>query len=485
MKTLNFSIYYYTKSPIKMLVTYLALTLFTLSTFLPNTVSAQVSSNEGDDLLMLIPSIINSIKSPPNNNSPQQPPSSQPQPNFGLNLCEGYLENDKTNRPMPTLTRPQPGANYQDPIFGSKITRVTNAGSINSRIMRNLYSTIQAWNADETKMILWHRGEGHYLYDGKTYQLISKLNIAPADIEQVYWHHTNPDNFFYINSHVGSTVNTPTGPYRLNSKELIRYSVSNEQHSIIKDFSEQCPNDPITSGDDAHMMSEDSDVIGLRCGAQGFSYRLSNDKITLLPESANAVAPQPLPSGNRFYHLGKILNQNMVVERSLTLGNAREHASLGKLDTGDDAYFSVGFDANSSGSCNGAVGSLVVHDATNNDCSVLVGEATGYPYTLSGTHISALASQNPGWAAVSSVGYGIEGDSLLEQELYLANTHVNNRTVCRIAHHRSAGGRGSIGYFAEPHPIISPSGTRILFNSDWNNSGQVDAYVLELPSYLN
>ena len=72
---------------------------------------------------------------------------------------------------------------------------------------------------------------------------------------------------------------------------------------------------------------------------------------------------------------------------------------------------------------------------------------------------------------------------MLEQELYLANTDEDNRTVCRIAHHRATGRRGSIGYFAEPHPIISPSGTRVLFNSDWNDSGQVDAYVLELPSF--
>ena len=30
---------------------------------------------------------------------------------------------------------------------------------------------------------------------------------------------------------------------------------------------------------------------------------------------------------------------------------------------------------------------------------------------------------------------------------------------------------------------MSPSGTRILFASDWGNSATVDAYVAELPAY--
>ena len=168
---------------------------------------------------------------------------------------------------------------------------------------------------------------------------------------------------------------------------------------------------------------------------------------------------------------------------SLPLDNAFEHASLGKLQNGNDAYFAAAFDPAPSDNCQQGIGSLVVHDATSGHCRVLVGPTNGYPYTLSGTHPSAVAYKNPGWAVVSSVGYGAEGDSLLEQELYLANTDPSEPKVCRIAHHRSSARHGSIGYFAEPHPVISPSGTRVLFNSDWNNSGKVDVYVVELPTY--
>jgi len=38
-------------------------------------------------------------------------------------------------------------------------------------------------------------------------------------------------------------------------------------------------------------------------------------------------------------------------------------------------------------------------------------------------------------------------------------------------------------YWAEPHTVPSPSGTRAVFASDWGNGSSVDSYVLELPAY--
>ena len=404
-------------------------------------------------------------------------------------LCGGFQVNDKTNRPMTSLAKPIPLATYTDPVFGSKVTRISNSDSISSGIIRTLYSTIQAWNADESHLILWHRGEGHYLYDGNSYALIEKLNVVPSDIEEIFWSITDPDVFIYPNQAIGTFVPTSNGQYRLNGKELMEYNVSTGLYRVLKDFSSMCSGaGGITSGGDVQMPSYDGDVIGLRCDNSIFSYRISTDTSVLLPENnlsspQNNYVPSPFPSGERSYHYNTVRDEAMRIEREFNLGRPDEHSSLGRMHNGNDAYFATAFDPTTDGSCEGGVGSLIVHDATNGDCRVLVGQSTGYPYTLSGTHISALANQNPGWAVVSSVGYGDEGDTLLEQELYLANTEPSNPQVCRIAHHRSSARFGSIGYFAEPHPVISPTGTRVLFNSDWNNSGNVDVYVIELPTF--
>lgn len=69
---------------------------------------------------------------------------------------------------------------FDDPAFGAKVMRITDAGADN--VIKTAYSTVQAWNADETYMILYNATEstnfvtGHHMYDGKTNQLIKRLD---------------------------------------------------------------------------------------------------------------------------------------------------------------------------------------------------------------------------------------------------------------------------------------------------------------------
>ena len=105
---------------------------------------------------------------------------------------------------MTTLAKPAVGATVTDAEFGTTIRRInTNVGvastAANSAIVP-LYSTVSAWNADETKMLLWNVAAGHHeLRDGKTYALIRALDITPADIEQVSLAHDRSRCFlFYV-----------------------------------------------------------------------------------------------------------------------------------------------------------------------------------------------------------------------------------------------------------------------------------------------
>ena len=117
--------------------------------------SIVAASAQEDDVLDFLPAILASQSNNPS----------------AANLCDGFRVNDKTNRPMGALGKPLPLESYTDPKFGSSITRITNSNALSSSVARTMYSTIQAWNADESKLILWHRGDGHYLYNGKTYAL--------------------------------------------------------------------------------------------------------------------------------------------------------------------------------------------------------------------------------------------------------------------------------------------------------------------------
>ena len=415
------------------------------------------------------------------------------------NLCAGLFTGN--NRvAVPKVNKPPVGVTYADPVFRTRVTRISNAGS--GSVIKPMYSTIQAWNADESLMILYHsgsRGPGHHLYNGQTYEYIRRLDISPSDIEQVFWSHTEPDSLYYINRGF------------INNNKLLKLNVRSSTVTPVADLSPMCGRGVVpTAGNDVQMPSYDDDLFGFRCRKNGsgqmymHSYRVSTGEITSAPIGEGTpwgawVAPNAAPSGQALRMNDKVIATNLMTGLTqLDLGKHNEHSSLGRTHNGADAYYATAFDP-APGACGDhpdkGVGHLIEHNMTNGKCRPIITESMGYPYTNSGTHVSAVNHLRPGWVALSSIGYPEEfaafesgqPASALFSEIYLASTDPANPTVCRLAHHRTYGKNAKradyVAYLGEPHVTISPSGTRILFGSDWYDSGSVDTYVIELPAF--
>jgi hypothetical protein len=343
-----------------------------------------------------------------------------------------------------------------------------------------MYSTMPAWNADESLLILFNVGAGtHELYDGKTYQFLHTLAVKPADIEQLFWHTSDPDVFFY--------------PER-DSNNLIRYHVSTSTREVLTTFSICGPTDTVTNGDDPIFTSWDSKRIGLACGhwnsnwtiytGQAFTYDISTN--TVLGHQAigpgTPVPPQFAASGTLTYRetgTGDVLDPAFNLLRSLKLASPSNHASPGRLASGDDTWNVAVYDPYGG---DNDIGNLVTWDLFTATSRVIIGPKTGYPYPPD-NHISAVAYKRPGWVVVSTQSLNVSGpQGLLDQELLVADT--NTAKVCRVGRHRSWGKQNpTLGYWAEAHSVPSPSGTRILFGSDWGGGTTVDSYVVELPTY--
>jgi hypothetical protein len=371
--------------------------------------------------------------------------------------CDG-LVTDRAAHPMTSLAKPPLLGAVTDPEFGTRIVRISDVeNETGGSVIKPAYSTIPAWNADESLLVLYEVDGGHRLYDGRTYQFIRRLDINPPDLEQFYWHPTDPDVMFYADGN-----------------QLIRYSVSEDQGEVLHEFTGGCSP---SGGDDPMYIAWDGNSLGFLCDDEAFVYHVDTDSESERVSGAD-LGPQVAPSGNTVYLAGDIYDGDMHVLRTLDLDNPYDHASLGQLADGSDTLNIVAYDPGPMGS---GVGTLVVFDLETGASRVVIGEDTGYPYPPSGVHISAVAHHAPGWVSVSVVGNDFDGQRLLDNELLLADT--NTGEVCRIAHHRSYGKNGPQGYWAEPHAVISPTGTRVLFGSDWGGGDTVDAYVVELPSY--
>lgn len=410
------------------------------------------------------------------------------------NVCTAVgLVGDKSSHPLggnyPAIAV---GQSFVDPNFRTAIRRVTNirADGRGGTAVKTAYSTISAFNADESYLILYRVGVGHELYNGRTYAFIRKLGDLPtADLEQFYWDTTRP-NIIY-----GASART-----------LYRYDVdapAGSRLTALRDFSAQCGTKTLSGGSDPFFSSWDSRLFGMACTTSGvmFGYdpaanTLGATSAATEPRADSSSSPQASPSGRRLFlntpqswgTAVRLYDRNMVRGAVLDQGSGHEHASVNMLSNGNDSYLAVQFDAGPSGT---GVGTLVQWnlDAAANSSGripgrVIVGPATGYPYPPGGTHIGATAFNRTGFTGVSISGTG-SGSTVLDNELLYVDTDPSTNpagSACRVGHHRS----NSDSYWAEPHATLSPSGTRIVFGSSWGNSADsapVDVYVVELPGY--
>ncbi len=381
-------------------------------------------------------------------------------------LCAGLVQ-DKLPHTQTALTKPAPGQTVVDAEFGTVFRRVTAvaASGGGDAVIAPMYSTVSAWNADESLLILYSIGSGHQLYDGKSYALIRSLDISPADIEQVYWDTSDPDVLYYVDN-----------------QDFIRYHVRAGKRDTLTNFGSACGNASVSNGSDPMFTSWDSHRIGLTCGTKMFIYDISTNSILASKTVAGTPPAQVAPGGTLAYleaGTGQVMDTSLTLTRSLNLQEPDSHASLGRLANGHDTWNGNVYD-----DAKDDVGILVTWDLTNGSGGVVIGPQTGYPYPPSG-HVSALAYRMPGWVLVSTISDNTSGpQGLLDQELLYADT--NTGKVCRLGRHRSWGKNNTkLGesYWAEPHAVPSPSGTRAAFASDWGNGATVDTYVLELPSY--
>jgi hypothetical protein len=382
----------------------------------------------------------------------------------GVDLCAGLVQ-DTAAHTQTALAQPAVGQIVTDAEFGTTIRRITAVPAGTNAAIKPMYSTISAWNADESLLILYRVGSGHQLYDGKSYAFIRALDINPADLEQVYWDTSDPDLLYYVDG-----------------QDFVRYHVQSSTREPLRNFASLCGAEPVSGGGDPMFTSWDSHRLGLVCGTQMFIYDQSTDSV-LGPQPVAGTPPgQVAPSGTLAYlaaGTGQVLDENLNLVRSLNLQEPNNHASLGRLTSGHDTWNGAVYD-----DANEDVGILVTWDLTDRSGGVMIGPKTGYPYPPDG-HISALAYRQPGWVVVSTVSDNTTGpQGLLDQELLFADT--NTGTVCRLGRHRSFGKNNAQmqePYWAEPHAVPSPSGTRVAFGSDWGGGATVDTYVVELPSY--
>lgn len=332
--------------------------------------------------------------------------------------------------PYPQVLRPGYLQPMKDPIFKTKIIRITDQAAFGQSNVRHHYSKDQPWNCDQTKIMI-----GSTILDAKTYAVIKMLNLP----NEPKWSYKDPNKIFGISGNSFVSVNVTTG----SSTTLHTFSGYSQLY--------MGPWEGNISTDDGTVA-----FVSSTSGGDVIIYDITNDKV-LATKSLSSLGHTVLDwvsvsqSGNYVVILG---NGVKSYDRSLNYISAVSsggHGDLGYDAWGNEVFVQVG----------------VYMYQLNNGKETLIANG-GY-----GGHISCRNYKRPGWVYIT----------YQSQPEVLAAKLDGSKTVERFTYHNSSYST----YPAEAQGVASPDGTKMIFASDWYGTApEINSYVVEMtgPYFL-
>ncbi|BDI04566.1 hypothetical protein CATMQ487_15360 [Sphaerotilus microaerophilus] len=392
---------------------------------------------------------------------------------------------DQDNALVPALAKPARGIPFTEPTYGTSMVRLTDhAADGLSGFARQDYSRRQAFNANNTRVLIYSISGHWHLYDANTQQFVKTLSGPAADAE-IQWHPTNPDLLYYM----------PTNGLGMQVQEL---TVSTGATRVIGDLSARLrarwptanaawtksEGSPSADGRYWCLMVDDGSW-----GSVGI-VTWDRDTDTVLGYlSTNGDRPDHVsmsPSGSYCVVSGDSARGTVAYSRDFStvrkLLSKSEHSDIALDANGDDVFVSI--DYRSSG------GSLFMTHIPS--CKRTELFSTYVDQTATALHISGKAYAKPGWVLVSTYAdyYAPNPDLDTRRWLHrkvMAVQLAANPTIRHLAHHRSYVGEDT--YWAEPQASVNRDFTRVVFNSDWGNDTaptdplDIDTYMISLPAW--
>ncbi len=368
----------------------------------------------------------------------------------------------------PNLPRPSKGSELSDSNFHTCVVRATDwAAEPPEGFARNDYSRRQAFNADSSKFLVYSLNGFWHLYDAATLRYVKVLPGLAGDAEP-QWHSSDPNLLYYVATNGGT--------------KLLQLNVSTGVTTTAADFAGRLPwsgvahvwtkseGSPSADGRYWCFMAENSGFTTLGV----FAYDLQTN--TILGSKAMTNRPDHVsmsPSGrwcvvSHIGGLGGTVAWNTTFTQSRQLHLQSEHSDIALGAGGHDVYVAIDYQSN-----NGDMFMVDIDTGTRTTLfpTYVSGNATAY-------HISGKAFAKPGWIVVSTYLPDNTNTQWYHQKIMAVSLSANP-TIYNLAQHHVRYN----GYWTEPHASVNRDFTRVLFNSNWGTSSDldVDAYLIALP----
>ncbi len=387
-------------------------------------------------------------------------------------------------RQPPSFDEPVARLPFRDPVFGRCLIRATDRFSdkADSSGLKNEYSRVQSFNANETRLLVRTTQGNWYLYDAGSLQLLSQVPLE----SDPRWSAVDSNLIYYFSE-----------------TRLMSYDIATQEVSTVHEFAGDFPGQNLSAVWMRYegSPSRDSRYWGLMAEDQEYLtsallvYDLQTDRVIAVLDTRNwpadsremdSVTISPLGDYFLVYmdkyclpgQLGTAADPCGLIVYYRNLENGRGLLRIiGHSDTALDA---------------GGNEVLVYQDIDTDSISMLnlsSGAVTplwpiDFSHTAIGLHISGRAFNRPGWAVISTHDGDTASHTWMDDQVFLIELKPGGR-IERLAHTQSVVDENQEhDYWAEPQASANLDLTRVVFTTNWGRSGteQVEMYqVLGTP----
>lgn len=384
---------------------------------------------------------------------------------------------------QPSVAKPRVGALFPDPVFKTPLVRITDARSQKLPGIFPDYSKRQAWNADESLLLL-RTGDGNaLLYDGATFQFKKALDDVGG--EDIFWHPTNPSLVLYNPDNTLYSNNVLTDE-RKKIFAFPDYAFANTrgEGNLSRDgrwyalVGQLYSNATGTTFKDLLVLDLTTNQVVSRLALP--KSLADFDWVSISPRGNYVVVDYATDQTARFNGI-EVYDRNFKFLWQKPLGAG--HSDLAIDANGDEVLVMDWYDSDKNQT-------FIKKFRLSDGKETTLLDVSAY-FDL---HISCRNEQRPEYCFISTFDYvdRLTDDAKtwlpFEDEVF-ALALDGSGGVQRIVHHHSrrysptTPDSDRSNYFAEPHATVSRKGDRIVFGSNWreiiSDPMSVDAYVID------
>lgn len=383
--------------------------------------------------------------------------------------------------PKPLNAIPAPGylESYVDPVFGTKVTRITGMpgdpipgvpGKRWPEVARHGYSKRPAWNADGSLLALEYCD--WLMLDGRSYRPLFVPNL-PGECR---WHPLEPNRMVFVNNDSIGVFDVRTGVAEVVERfpEYSGLRIGPGEGNLSADGNRLA----VAGKRDGRLVGFAFDLkrvikhpdidfcrVGLKVKSDGVPVYMDWTSISAGGEfvvvNGNMDAPVDNGRDGADRTLVFDLNGRQVTEMWTEYGRP-SHYDMTVDDAGDEVAVGVSKSPPDQGR---------VIKRRLRDGKVTVLTPGGYA-----SHTSTRNTKRPGWAYVS---YQVRGERMPYRDELVAVKLDGSLTVERLAHLHT----NKTDYVTEAHGVPSPDGRKALWATNWGapTGRPIGACVLEVP----